>query len=294
MKNLLLCAFLTFFSLSTFAGDEANNGGGLAENNFIYARENLNKFIKICLNSTLCKMSAEEREILIDIHLSFKEELETKDQLVFQKGEVFFTLQNSLKVAKTSDYVGSKIYINLDLIYKKDTRGNTLPLSIASAASILIHEFGHHHGIDDHDQLDSLGTKVRNLIERDMIKVPWNIFNFHDHALYINYMSSRESSTLLLIFKNQMVDLTGKMIEYFDTQLRDEYQFLINKISWSSEVKELKRTLEGEVYIRSFSQEAKWVKLKFSISFDLELFKGTIDSYILIEDSISILLGPAE
>lgn len=292
MKIFLLCTLLSCFSLKSFAGDEANNGGGLAENNFIYARENLSKFIEICLNSTICKVDAEEKEILMDIHSSYSDELRVKDQLVFQKGEVFFTLQNSLKIAKTSNYVGSQIFINLDLIYKKNMSGNTLPLSIASAASILLHEFGHHHGFYDHDKLDSLGTKVRNLIERDMIKVPWSIFNIHDHALYINYMSSKESSTLLLVLKNQMIDLSDKIIESFDSQMEGEYQFAINKIAWLSETSNLRRTLEGEVYVRFLTKETDWVKRKFSITFELLLLKGTSDSYFLLEDSISIGLVP--
>ena len=73
-------------------------------------------------------------------------------------------IDGQLRIAKTGDWVGSPIFLNLDLMYLKGANGQVQPLSFPDAVAILVHEMGHHHGVKDHQALDVLGAKVESLL----------------------------------------------------------------------------------------------------------------------------------
>ena len=170
--KISLCLILSclFLSGPAFAGgDSVNNGGGLAEKNFIYAYQNLGHFLESCLDINPCKLTEKEDRVLRDIARG-PEVTSGVGGLIFKSGlkePGFFEVDEhgKTRIAVTSSTVGSPIYINLDLIYTLDAEGLQKPLSVFDAVAILVHELGHHYGVKDHLFLDKLGSKVQSFRE---------------------------------------------------------------------------------------------------------------------------------
>ncbi|MBT5094920.1 MAG: hypothetical protein HOM21_11780, partial [Halobacteriovoraceae bacterium] len=63
MRNLIIICLLYCFSSQSFArGDEAGNGGGLAEHNFSFAYQKIEDFIALCLVSR-CGLTQKEEKV---------------------------------------------------------------------------------------------------------------------------------------------------------------------------------------------------------------------------------------
>ncbi|EQC44712.1 hypothetical protein [Bacteriovorax sp. Seq25_V] len=145
MKTFILLALVT----NLFASEgKVRNGGDISTRNILFAANNLSQYIDICLSTKSCVEEDKKdnlrqiKEVIIPSNIIFVEKPANLD---------FFVIDGLEKVAITSNTPGSKIYINLKRIKS---------MSIADATSLLIHEFGHHLGIKDHNSLDQLGVKV--------------------------------------------------------------------------------------------------------------------------------------
>lgn len=174
MKFLLLWLALV---PSAFAGNESggggdhvNNGGGLAEQNFLYAYDNLDNWLETCREvQNTCRLGAKESAILGKIQFELRQ-VRKEPGLIFKSGRLnpglFETDEHGkVRVAVTGSRAGDPIYLNLDLIYH-DAAGSEAAIDVYGAVAILVHELGHHAGEEDHLFLDVLGNKVRNRREQ--------------------------------------------------------------------------------------------------------------------------------
>jgi len=170
-SNLKPILLTLIFCLRAVAGDEVG-GAGIAENNAMYAWNNLESFLKICLESTDCKLTEKEMGILSKIQASMKKEKQNKNAIEFKAEHLspgFFFVDGQVRIAKTGYSVGDTIYINTDLCYPAAQAASIpllpppdRPLDIPLAIAILVHELGHHQGERDHTALDVLGGKINS------------------------------------------------------------------------------------------------------------------------------------
>lgn len=174
--KMILFAMLLTYSASVLArgGDLVNNGGGLAEKNILFAYEKLEKFIHICLQSEVCKITASQKQILQKIYDGLPRE-KKHSQLEFASEKNlpgYFMIDGRIRVAATGSTVGSVIRINSDMLYTKNDAGYYEPLSMAEGVAILIHELGHHYGKYTHEELDLLGVRVSMVVQQKIISTP--------------------------------------------------------------------------------------------------------------------------
>jgi hypothetical protein len=177
VTTLFLLGSVTSRVAGGSSGSIAGNGGGLAEKNMLFAYLNLDRFIDLCLQGATCQMTDGETKILSQIKASLPQERLNPDMISFvpaNRPPDFFRVDGLLRVAKTGDHVGDAIFINSALLYnsnngdaKSTSDEGVRVMDIPLAASVLIHEFGHHHGVNDHYQLDLLGTKLQNFLIKD-------------------------------------------------------------------------------------------------------------------------------
>ncbi len=213
MKTFMVVLAL-FASTAAFAGrDDVNNGGGLAEKNILYALENLSQYVGLCLNSQTCKITESERDLLNKISLSLPAERQIKDlvQFVSEKAKPgTFVIDGEMKVAKTGGSIGSQIFFNRDLLYLKNAAGLTVPMSLTEAVSHLIHEFGHHHGEFNHNQLDLLGIKVSLLLQQSIQTTPLLPHTNEITAVVINDPTLKGFPQILLYVFGDVINVSKK------------------------------------------------------------------------------------
>lgn len=167
----LIVATLVLAPQCLIAGDHANNGGGSAEQNIVFAFQYFGQFAQNCLNNEICGLSAADRDVLNKIRAALPDEGEAQDLLVFRtSSEDDFLLDGAVRVAKTGSTVGSKIFVNRAMIYEL-YNGKPSPIGVPQAAALLVHELGHHQGIADHTYLDLLGAKLRIFLQRSVISL---------------------------------------------------------------------------------------------------------------------------
>nr|BDT27910.1 hypothetical protein BHI3_13760 [Bacteriovorax sp. HI3] len=209
MKKLFFLFFLlTANHVFAKGGDEVRNGGGLAENYLTFALKNLGQSIDLCLAQSTCAKKEGERELLLKIKNSLPEEISKKVLNFASEAEKpgFFIINGYVRLAVTGDYVGSPIYYNLDLLYRK----GEVFMNYGQAIQTLIHELGHHHGNVDHDQLEILGAEVRGVNEGNVSDVSFlpylNGTGFSGVA--IEAKSYKTNGLLALVFQEEMIDVT--------------------------------------------------------------------------------------
>ncbi len=213
LKCLLSVAMLIMIYHTTWAkgGDLVNNGGGLAEKNVIYAYEKLGSYLKLCLDSETCKLNSSQKILLQKILKGLAEE-KASQQLSFvseQKQPGFFLLDGNIRIAKTGSEIGSKIFVNIDMLYTKNKSGLYDACTIPEATAILVHELGHHYGDYTHDELDFLGVRVSLLLQSKMLStplVPWK----SDISLDVfNRDEVGQFPEVLLYVGNDVIDLSS-------------------------------------------------------------------------------------
>ena len=200
---------------ASFAGNEGSGGGGLAEQNMRFAYANLGRALEMCLISPRCQLNDEESRLLKKIQQSFVDEglKSGEHQLVFESEKDqpgFFMIDGAVRVAKTEYMVGAPIYINKDLLYSADSKGELKALDIAAASGVLVHEFGHHQGEMSHDKLDLVAAKIRALLLNDMQRVSY-IFSDNLAVTALNQFeagSQTKSTQLILEDGANLSDLT--------------------------------------------------------------------------------------
>lgn len=199
---------------SAFAGgDLVNNGGGIAEKNFIFAYQRLGHYLNLCLNSELCKLDKSQRSILQKINQGLPAEQKFSNQLQFLSEKSVpgtFMLGGEMKVAKTGSKVGSPIIINIDLIYTKNEMGYFIPVSVSEAVSILVHELGHHYGDYSHTDLDLLGVRVAMMLQHKTYATPLLPWSSLISAMIINPDISDSFPDVLIYVDKDVLDISNE------------------------------------------------------------------------------------
>lgn len=215
VKVLIIFLFLVnlFASKIHASGDVMGNGGGLAEQNLVFAYKNIPQFIDVCLNSDDCHLSLTEKKILLEIQAEMPNEY-LNGKLVFKsetKNPGTFLINGELKIAKTYLYVGAPIFINKDLLYQKNRAGKFVPYSMAQATALLIHELAHHLKYTDHTALDLLGSKVAMLVDRQVEEV--RILPGRDDLklMTINFLDKKSHPIVLLYIGEKIINISEKI-----------------------------------------------------------------------------------
>lgn len=168
-EPVIFLALLMLIPAIARAGIELGNGGGIAEQNIEYACTTMDSSIAVCLKSAACVLDPAEKQLLEKIQKSLPEEIKM-GSLLFKSGAKnpgLFDVSDSSqhRTVVTGDKVGSPIVFNEDLIYSDSGNGTKIPISISTAVRFLIHEFGHHQKVKDHQFLDRIGTKVSRVFD---------------------------------------------------------------------------------------------------------------------------------
>lgn len=208
---LLLAAVLFTATAEARRGDEVNNGGGLAEYNILYAFDRLDSYIDMCLASPACRLNGEERGILLRIRESLPAEW-SASPVKFESERSrpgFFVLDGELKIAKTGSQVGSPIYFNVDLLYRRNMEGRFESITVAEAVAFLVHELGHHAGERDHVKLDLLGLKVSQSVQALVYATPLSPTSREVNLTVINGPGATSKPTVLLYVFGAVYDLSA-------------------------------------------------------------------------------------
>lgn len=108
-KSLLVIALLVS-ALTAKAQMVVGNGGGVIENQLVYVWTSLSTYLKPCLGSQVCGLSADEKKVVSAIAQEFKNK-----PLIFLKESERATLAG--KFFETEAEVGAQVYINLNYLY---------------------------------------------------------------------------------------------------------------------------------------------------------------------------------
>lgn len=156
-----------------FAGDSVNNGEGLAEQNFWSAYSQLEKTYQSCLASKDCLNDSYDQSLLKSTFADLPQEKKTTEQIRFLLGEsgTFFFTNNQVLIAKSEPQIGSVIWINSDLIYKKSPSGDTIATSVAEALGLLTEQLLLHQNLNSEMHRNYIALKVQNFFERKMARV---------------------------------------------------------------------------------------------------------------------------
>ncbi len=171
-STFLLASFLSLAVLARGGGSVVGNGAGLVENNFQYAYSTLGTLVRNCLQAQDCGMTEKESRILQSMQMVLSVNSSRSDRLVFvseKENPGFFETGPGQRhrVAKTGLTAQTQIFINVDALYADN--GKPL-LDLPTIISILAHEVGHQAGEENHAILDILGSKLRQSLERKMIR----------------------------------------------------------------------------------------------------------------------------
>jgi hypothetical protein len=212
----LTCAFAGVFTTSILfaAGDDVNNGGGVAERTVLYAYSKIDSYIKLCLNSDTCKLKISEKDLLNKILAALPQEHASADQIRFaseKESPGTFLINGEIKAAKTGNKIGSPIYFNRDLLTSKSIHNIFEPISLSNAVSLLVHEMGHHHlSKFEEADLDLLGIKVSLLLDQEINQTPVFPNNRNINAVIINDKVTTFYPEVLLYIGDDVYDITEK------------------------------------------------------------------------------------
>lgn len=194
-------------------GDIIGNGGGLAEQNFIYALSQLSDFIDETITAGIVK--GEDIANLKRISDHAKKAGNRAGELIFLSGKAVPGLFDSpsdqeVRLAKTALSPDAPILINLDLIYKR-THGELEIMAMPVMAASLVHELGHQVGFEDHSYLDFLGGRVRRLLEREQNRVGRMLSQDGRIEMTSINLGSHSLPRLFMTFGNILMSFDGEM-----------------------------------------------------------------------------------
>ncbi len=162
----IILSFLT--SVGVFAGDSMNNGGGLAEQNFLLVYAQLPEIYEACIHSTECRLSAAEKELIRIVQKNYPMELQTSDQIQFSENQprAFVTPDGQILVARTEPRVGAQILVNRDVVYKNNSTNETIHFSEAEAAGTLTDQFLIHQNLSNRNQRRYIALIIQNFYQQ--------------------------------------------------------------------------------------------------------------------------------
>ncbi|MCB9082962.1 MAG: hypothetical protein H6624_01395 [Bdellovibrionaceae bacterium] len=217
LRTLLISALLMIPASAWSRGDVVGNGIGLAEKRFHYVFQNIESFVGLCLSGNLCKLTASEQALALKILEAMPQERLQKKPLQFEsekKRPGFFVIDGKVKAAKTGPRIGVPIYINLDMTVRQTFYGSSEPMGEPEVLSILMHELGHHHGIEDEDQLDIFGSKFQTALAAELQRVE---LGFHAANVQVSVLNTPALGVLPQVWITdglQMFDLSHMVLPY--------------------------------------------------------------------------------
>ncbi len=174
--TIALLVLFGFFRQAGVANASADSSLLIAKARFNIGLDHVSQFLFTCLaNPGECQFSQRETRLANAIYRgTFQSRTgNERTEIVFlsereQPGT--FQLDGQVRIAKTGNDVGDDIFVNTDLIVSDGENSLTEAMSFAQVFAVLIHELGHHHHaavspIPTHEELDSLGNKVRAYVE---------------------------------------------------------------------------------------------------------------------------------
>ena len=173
MKYLFTFALILagFFNHAGIARASEDTNLLIAKTRFTLGLNHVSRFVFTCLASPgECQLSDRESRLANAIYRGV---FRARSNIVFLSERDHpgtFQLDGQVRIAKTGNDVGDDIYINTDLIVSDGVSGLPEAISFAQVFAILVHELGHHHQsiltpIPTHEELDTLGNKVRAYVE---------------------------------------------------------------------------------------------------------------------------------
>ncbi|MGZ3788237.1 MAG: hypothetical protein ACXVLQ_06915 [Bacteriovorax sp.] len=320
MKRKLFI-YLTFIigilSTHEFAwagGDLVNNGGGLAERNVLFAYNNLEFSLRLCVDAPTCRLSSSEHNLLKEIYDHLSEERANLAQIKFISEKKYpgtFIIDGEMKAAVTGSTIGSEIRINTDLLYTEKTKNEWEALSVHEAIAMLVHELGHHYGSFTHTELDLLGLKVSEHLNKSTYQTPLLPNGSPVSAVFINGDAGTSFPEVLLYGYQQMFNLSDLLKKEVGCQMlglpirigpippiqfpiHKPKAFQVNNVYWS----EIPRSNKGRFKIKGSltnycDNQVLDLKLnrdyKFEISFTINRTNvKDLSNWVIDEKSIKI------
>lgn len=305
MKPIKILFIATFLAHSLFAGDEVG-GGGIAENNILYAFENLDGYIDICLTTPTCSLSQAERQVLNRIRKALPEERKNKQLIQFESESNkpgFFYVDGHVRIAKTGFKVGSPIYFNRDLLYPNIAQvagGPSIPIpnrpyDIPFATSILVHELGHHQGERDHTYLDALGSKLTSLMQTYSAELDGGPFQRSLIVTALNYMTPHKGPEILLRDTEKLYAIGDKVEEALQCPENVKmHYFQVWNLHWlrgkeAEDSKDAVRRVRMRTVLQCMSDTQVLLELQKDLEIQFETVAGTNPNDTLIKkDSLKI------
>lgn len=169
----LIAVMITCLSLEVFAGDSANNGGGLAEQNFLDVTIQLPQIYRACLGSEACRLSSAEKSLLTTIVTTLPQEFQAADQIQFLEGQsmTYFLVEDHILTARTEPQVGAVIWVNRDVIYKKlPLQEEPIPFSVAQALATLTEQLLQHQKVNNKAQRFYIALVIQHFYEKEYLQ----------------------------------------------------------------------------------------------------------------------------
>lgn len=215
MKLLLSLTVFLFSSLG-LAGDGAH-GGGIGEKTVLFTHLSMHKYLKACLGSRKCDLTAPELKLVKRILKNLEAVPSSKEQIAFRSEKEFpgtFQLagqaHGAVRSAMTGGQPGAPILVNSDHLYSTSPKGSVEPIDIPTSASILLDELAHHAepsfaDTEKHAKLDLLCAKFRIF----MMSATQTIdFKPESAQLGASFVHSESGSEMLLFDPVKTRDLT--------------------------------------------------------------------------------------
>ncbi|TNF03240.1 MAG: hypothetical protein EP326_02575 [Deltaproteobacteria bacterium] len=141
-------------------GDVVGNGGGLLEAQVAFFYKSLPKAITSALEFNQGKFTVDDIKILTDI-LSNVQKSSYNEKILMLDDHTFFSTDDDqeIRTAKTGFNQSFQIFVNRKLLYKNIEKAEAVILPM------LIHELGHQAGVSSHSYLETLGSKVKYIID---------------------------------------------------------------------------------------------------------------------------------
>ena len=170
-RKLSLVFKLTVIFLSGLGGlsPAVSNSATVSHAVFEAVWEERSLFFSLCLAPRLaavCQLDADEKTLLQKIVTSLPQE---SGGLIFDSESTHpqrFQLQGEAvpRTAVTGSRVGDAIYLNEKRLFEEDATGGHHPFLPYAAASLLLHELAHHHGLrgsaeEEHQAIENFSAK---------------------------------------------------------------------------------------------------------------------------------------
>lgn len=248
------------------SGDIVGNGGGLIEQNFLFAYYSLQTAIDNCLTAVECYNTEEEKVLLKEINQIFIEKLVNKTPLIFIKNSdtnnfFFDKYDQTQRIAKTGFSKKFPIFINLDAT---DEIVNDIPTMIG----IIVHELGHQIGIVNHSYLDKLGARVRKMWGANWV---------------VSDVDVSSKKLFVRLYNTRMNSINSKLSYEFDGKIKSLNSLIFRNIACEKGDRLYGFSLSNGHWKRPTHTRFR-TKVKKTFWIDINCEKSVSESYILKRD----------